>query len=205
MQYTAEEVKEYLKNYHIYCGKVLCKTASERTEQAVERLKFAMFQLRYEDSDLIESYYIKKDGSLSDLAKIFGCSKNNIAKKLDCAIAKLAQVMSDDDTSEIVSVAGGSAKYTEKQIRVYLKRIRYFTGMTKQGIELDDNYIKDMQLLRDAVNSLDDMDKQLVSELYENKEKLSVIGNTYGYSVSGVKYRINVAIKKICAIMNGDI
>ena len=131
MQYMAEEVKEYLKNYHIYCGKVLCKTASERTEQAVERLKFAMFQLRYEDSDLIESYYIKKVGSLSDLAKIFGCSKNNIAKKLDCAIAKLAQVMSDDDTSEIVSVAGGSAKYTEKQIRVYLKRIRYFTGMTK--------------------------------------------------------------------------
>ena len=77
--------------------------------------------------------------------------------------------------------------------------------MTKQCIELDDNYIRDMQLLRDAVNSLKDMDKQLVSELYENKEKLSVIGNTYGYSVSGVKYRINVAIKKICAIMNGDI
>ena len=205
MQYTAEEVKEYLKNYHIYCGKVLCKTANERTVQAMERLKFALFLVRFEDRDLIERYYKDKDCSLSELAKIFGCSKNNIAKKLNCAIAKLAQVMSDDDPSEMVSATCGSAKYTEKQIRAYLKRIRYFMGMTKQGIELDDNYIRDMQLLRDAVNSLEDMDKQLVSELYENKEKLSVIGNTYGYSVSGVKYRINVAIKKICAIMNGDI
>lgn len=205
MQYTAEEVKEYLKNYHIYCGKVLCKTANAQTEQAIERLKFAMFQLCYEDSDLIESYYIKKDGSLSDLAKIFGCSKNNVAKKLNCAIVKLAQIMSDGEPSEMVSATGGSAKYTEKQVRAYLKRIRYFTEMTKQGIELDDNYIRDMQLLRNAVNSLEEMDKQLVLELYENKEKLSVIGNTYGYSVSGVKYRINVAIKKICAIMNGDI
>ena len=202
MQYTAEEVKGYLKNYHIYCGKVVCKTANERTEQAMERLKFAIFQVRFEDRDLIERYYTFKDGSLSDLAKIFGCSKNNIAKKLNCAIVKLAQIMSDDEPLVQRSTAVGSTKYTEKQIRAYLKRIRHFTDMTKRGIELDDNYIRDMQLLRDAVNSLDDTDKQLVSELYENKEKLSVIGNTYGYSVSGVKYRINVAIKKICAIMN---
>lgn len=204
MQYTAESVKEYLKNYHIYCGKVLCNTANEQTKQAIGRLKFAIFEVRFEDKDLIERYYIYKDGSLSGLAKIFGCSKNNIAKKLQRAIEKLAQIMSDDDPSELSCIAVGSPKYTEKQIRAYLKRIRYFTDMTKQDIKLDDNYIRDMKLLYDAVNSLEDIDKQLVLELYENKEKLSVIGNTYGYSVSGVKYRINAAIKKICVIMNGE-
>lgn len=204
MQYTAEAVKEYLKNYHIYCGKVVCKTANERTEKTMERIKFAMFQLRYEDSDLIESYYIKKDGSLNDLAKNFGCSKNNIAKKLNCAIAKLAKIMSDDEPSDPRCIAESSPKYTKNQIRGYLKRIRSFSGMTKQDIRIDDNYIRDMKLLYDAVNSLEDIDKQLVLELYENKEKLSVIGNTYGYSISGVKNRINAAINKICVIMNGD-
>ncbi len=204
MQYTAEEVKEYLKNFHIYCGKVLCNTANEQTEQAMERLKFAIFQVRFEDRDLIERYYTYKDGSLSDLAKIFGCSKNNIAKKLQRAIEKLAQIMSDDDPSVLKNISTSSTKYTEKQIRGYLKRVRYVTDMTHHGIKMDENFVKDIRLMQNAVRSLEDIDKQLVLELYENKEKLSVIGNTYGYSISGVKYRISVAIKKICAIMNGE-
>ncbi len=204
MQYTAEEVKEYLKNYHIYCGKVVCETANEQTVQAIERLKFAIFYVRVEDRDLIERYYIGKDGSLSDLAKIFGCSKNNIAKKLNRAIEKLTQIMSDGEPSEMIRIADSSAKYTEKQIRRYLKWVQDFAEMMQRGIKLDENYVKDMDLLYDAVHSLDARDKQLVLELYGNKEKLSVIGNTYGYSVSGVKYRINAAIKKICVIMNGE-
>lgn len=206
MRYTAEEVKEYLKNYHICCGKVLCNTANEQIEQAMERLAVAVFQLGYEDEELIDRYYIEKDGSLSDLAKLFGCSKNNIAKKLNRAIEKLAQIISDDEPSGPSCIANGSPKYTVKQIRGYLKRMWYFSNVTTHhGIKMDENFIKDIRLVNAALQSLEDIDKQLVLELYKNKEKLSVIGNTYGYSVSGVKYRIGVAIKKICAMLNGDV
>lgn len=80
-----------------------------------------------------------------------------------------------------------------------------FGQYTHHGIKMDENFIKDIRLVHAALQSLEDIDKQLVLELYKNKEKLSVIGNTYGYSVSGVKYRIGVAIKKICAMLNGDV
>ncbi|MCM1439795.1 MAG: hypothetical protein NC131_11440 [Roseburia sp.] len=206
MQYTAEEVKGYLKNYHVYSGKVACGTTNGQTVQAIERLQVALDNLRYSEYDLIRVYYISKGGSLSDIAKDCRCSKNNIAKKLNRIIGKLAQMMSDGEQIEIHSANDAVIKYTESQVRKYLKYLKQENDRNRRSHQVkDSDYLRDKNLFIRAIHALDDMDQQIVLESYLYGETLSVIGNTYGYSVSGVKYRINVAIKKICAMMNGDV
>lgn len=202
MQFTAEAVKEILKNYHIYRGRVACGTASREIELMLDRLQFALYLCS--DGGLIEDYYIRKKGSLSDIAKGDGCSKNNIAKKLNRIIKELAEIMSDDEQTMISSATDASPKYTDKQVRKYLYYLRA-DNSNSHGKKVDDeNYRTDKDRLTCAIHALDKIDQEMVLAVYLYGENLSVIGNTYGYSVSGVKYRINVAIKKICAMMDGS-
>ena len=203
MQFTAETIKEYLKNYHIYRGKIACKTASAEIERVLSSLDYALCLLKYSDEELVKAYYVKKEGSLSDIAKQYNCSKNNIAKKLNRIIEELAEFMSDGGTlAETPSRSAEPPKYTEKQIRRHLKSLH--KDITKvAGSTEEINFILTLRrLLDDAVRSLDEIDRTLIEEQYFNKEALSVISKTYGYSVSGVKYRIKIAIKKICDMMN---
>lgn len=131
MQYTAEEVKRYLKNYHIYSGKVACRTANEHDMLSIERLRLAIDNLQYSEYDLIKEY----------------CSKNNIAKKINRVIEKLAQIMSDEEQTDNHSATDMNIKYTESQIRKYLKYLKRENDRNRRNNEvIDDEYLKDKNL-----------------------------------------------------------
>lgn len=204
MQFTAKALKEILKNYHIYRGRVACGTASVETKQMMERLQIALELLKYSDADFIKAYYIKREGSLSVIAKQCNCSKNNISKKLNRIIKELAEIMSDDEQPSISSASDGVPQYTEKQVKRYLHYLRADNSKSHHKKVEDEHYRNDKNNLIRAIHALSDTDQEMVLALYLYGENLTVIGNTYGYSISGVKYRINVAIRQICAMMNGN-
>ena len=94
MQYTTEQIMKYLKDYHIYKGKVEIGVATESICQDVERLEKAISVLDEISYGIIADKYIDKLPA-EKIARKYGYHRNGILYKSKCIVKNLAQIMSD--------------------------------------------------------------------------------------------------------------
>lgn len=94
MQYTTEQIMKYLKDYHIYKGKVEIGVATESICQDIERLEKAISVLDEMSYGIISDRYLDKL-PVRRICGSYGYSKSGLIYKTNIIIQELAKIMSE--------------------------------------------------------------------------------------------------------------
>ena len=92
-------------------------------------------------------------------------------------------------------------QYTAEKIRQLLKDYHILKGKVESGLATSDT-CQSVELLEKSVSVLPEIDYQIITLVFMERQSYAKVARKVGYSKPGVQYRIGIICKDLCKIMS---